>query len=203
MRDCKYTKIFLALVIAFSLPIVTVVTMAHALDYHIDSEGGERCDWCHGPHNVFGSLLNEVDSETLCLTCHEPGVDPDAPDATVHAPLSDSPVTCVGCHGTHSNKVNHLGNANTSLILTSVLDSNILSPTFGTYYNVDFEDPDPKFVNLTDRDEFAGIRRICQVCHIAPPNDNPHNVIVTETNCTNCHKHNDGFKAGGGGGGGG
>ncbi len=206
MKDIKYKKIFLAVAIAYSLQAITLVTVAHAIDYHIDATGGVRCDWCHDIHSPLYGLLQDVDAETVCLSCHEPGVNTDAPDATVHANA-----TCVDCHDTHSNRDYLLSDAttgtNTSLVGISY-DSNgnaqgnyvarVIDSSDGTFYNVDFEDPDPKFVNFSGRDAIPGARRICQVCHIAPPSGNPHDMMATETNCTNCHKHSNGFMRGSG-----
>ena len=201
MKDNYFFKPFVITAVAFSLPIVAFVTAVHAIDYHKDATDGVRCDWCHDFHGGFpAGLLQDVDAETVCLSCHEPGVNADAPDATTHASA-----TCVDCHDTHSNRTNYLDTTNTSLVgisydsngnaqgdyVATVMNIDKDSATYGTYYNVDFEDPIRKFIRTGDRDAVAGARRICQVCHIAPPAKHP---PQTETSdCTRCHPHANGF----------
>ena len=205
MMTCRLVKtgiIWIVLLLA-----VVLATDGYAIDYHIDSSDGVRCDWCHDTHSFLYGLLKNVDAETLCLSCHEPGVNADAPDATVH-----ETATCTDCHDTHSNRLFLLSDGttgrNTSLVGISY-DANgnpqgdyyarVIDSSSGVFYNVDFSGTSPRFVRMNDRDGVSGARRICQVCHNAPPSSNPHPVRATETNCTSCHRDSNGFKTGGGG----
>ncbi|MCF8056189.1 MAG: hypothetical protein K9K37_06085 [Desulfocapsa sp.] len=201
MKSSCIPKTGFVITLVCFLNTVAIVTGASAIDYHIDATGGVRCDWCHDTHSFLYGLLKDVDAETVCLSCHEPGVNADAPDATIHRTA-----TCVDCHDTHSNRLNYLGTTNTSLVGISY-DANgnpqgdyvarVIDSSDGTFYNVDFTGANPKFVRMGNRDGVPGARRICQVCHDAPPSGNPHTMNATEDNCTSCHKHINGFKAGG------
>ncbi|HER63541.1 MAG TPA: hypothetical protein ENO11_06155, partial [Desulfobacteraceae bacterium] len=78
-----------------------------ALDYHVN------CDQCHLIHSGPGSnLLYEVNSETVCMSCHDGSVST-APEVTIHE--TDDGVflaSCVDCHDTHSNRENYEGTVN-------------------------------------------------------------------------------------------
>jgi predicted CXXCH cytochrome family protein len=190
MKIIINTKIIVTIATALLLPIVLSAT-ANALGYHVN------CDQCHLLHSGPGSnLLYEVNSETVCMSCHDGSVS-DAPEASIHEEQnSEFLASCVDCHDTHSNKNNYEGGVNISLVgisydLDGDYNAKIMSNNddSGELFNVAFEES-REFWRSSPRTDSDNGRRVCQVCHTVPEFRNH----PMSSDCTNnCHKHADGF----------
>lgn len=149
-----------------------------------------QCSYCHILHGAPGfSLLNDVTSEAVCLSCHAVSIN-DTDAAAVHNPAgvaSDEPgyITCRECHSPHDNVINANGNPNIKLIgirydpvtgarFNSAVIREELPGGFGPYRPVIFEDRTD--FNIDGNYPGPGI---CQVCH-----DPRHNQGRA---CTDCH----------------
>ena len=150
--------------------------------------GSDRvlCTSCHDPHNAAsdnGQILRESDGYTLCADCHKTKLDgySTAGSVNVHnGSRHTSPTACLDCHDTHNSK-------NIMLIKNGI---NGKAVNFQSFTGVRSFGPDTGY-------------GICEVCHTQTshhlssnaPSGQGHN---TGLNCTQCHKHENGFGLGSG-----
>lgn len=197
-------RLFLAT--PLTLLFLTAASNAFSLDYH------STYDLCHVLHSAPGGyLVNDVNSETVCMSCHD-GSASGAPEVNIHEkPPGEFFASCVDCHDTHSDIQNYEFGTNISMVGFSTalaVDSyaKIMSnyDDSGTLYNVVFDDLNPEFwnggvvrtiINMDTEDE----RKVCEVCHDVPVRTTGMNPHPSDTDCTNnCHKHSNGFMRGSG-----
>jgi len=191
MKISENTKIYFTVAITSLLSLV-LTSAANALDYHAN------CDQCHLLHSGPGSnLLYEVNSETVCMSCHDGSVS-GAPEASIHeTDDSEFLASCVDCHDTHKNRDNYEGGVNISMVgilygsdagdyYAKIMSNDDNS---GELFNVAFEES-REFWRSSPRTDSDNGRRVCQVCHTVPEfGRHP-----MSTDCTsNCHKHANGF----------
>lgn len=193
MKIIANSKKYFTGAITLLLPLV-LAAAANALDYHIN------CDQCHLLHSGPGSnLLYYVNSETVCMSCHDGSVS-GAPEASIHETQdSEFLASCVDCHDTHKNRDNYEGGVNISMVgilYAGEDNAKIMSndDDSGELFNVAF-DASREFWRSSPRTDSDNGRRVCQVCHTVPT----FGMHPMNTDCTvKCHEHADGFMRVGG-----
>ncbi len=143
--------------------------------------GQVLCTSCHDPHNAAsnnGQILRESDGYTLCADCHKTKLNgySTADSVNIHnGPKHTSPTVCTDCHGHNSNNV---------LLIKDVINGKRVN--FQSFTGARSFGPDTGY-------------GVCEVCHTKTahhlsdnsPSGQGHN---TGLNCTQCHKHSNGFQ---------
>jgi len=182
-----------ASILFFALVLLAPAPEAESLNPNHD------CSFCHDTHGAPGfNLLNNLDVEVLCLTCHGPAgtstlkAEVHTQDSnTNYAPFS---ITCTTCHDSHSDRSNYLGSHNHDTTTvpgvniklvgqrgpsgTASIDTVEWSGTdYSTSVNVDVvfefrggsEDHVHGFL-FNDPEQVPPFDGVCQVCHTQTDN---------------------------------
>jgi len=191
------------------IPVALVATVVALLAWPVTAlalNPNHQCIYCHQVHNL---MPPENLTENLCLTCHGPG-GISTLKATVHANKVGSKmppfrISCMDCHDSHSNRVNHLGGTNIKLVGINVDGTGVArlyTPASGTR-EVVFESRGtdvgaPSLHSFADSDEdndgyYDGV---CETCHtlVGRHNNYSDSAHNTGKTCTlQCHLHTTGF----------
>ncbi len=223
-----------ALIRAVSIA-VAVAVLAVGADAVVNQLAAQRtvhintgCNNCHQLHGSGGpvQLLPSGTVEDLCLSCHTPGANPDAPeDVAVHTSPQyaggATVATCVDCHGHPGDAGGNLAfirqwlgrPPNDTIPSDGAGNKDLTLPVVFTSRGTDAVAPGgpswlpgagPAGNSFADEDAGDTYDGVCEVCHEVTDRYQqdgggaPHN---TGLQCTKCHLHDDGngnaFQGGG------